>query len=160
MNSCGSHEFRQSLSRSMRDITRCYAGIELTENALPLAEDACTVHTVLEGDCRADLLLCADTALFARLARNIMCQEAVTTQDIADVATEYFNVVCGRIIALLFQQGHGSPRFRIPCFHPGRYLPEGVPDCRWDIGYNSPHNESLHLVICVGAPPVGKQTPS
>ena len=143
----------------MQDVTRRYGGIELTERQAPLTEDICTVHTVMEGDCRADLFLCADTSLLARLARNIMCQDTVTGQDIADVATEYFNVVCGRISSLLFQPGHKAPRFQAPCFHTGRYLPEREPASWWDIGYNSLHNESMHLVICLG-PPSGGQPPS
>lgn len=157
MNNNVSQEFRQSLSRSMRDITQRFGGIELTETELPLAEDACTIHTVMEGECRADLLLCADTALLTSLARNIMCQEDVTRQDIEDVATEYFNVVCGRIASLIFQAAHESSRFQIPRFHAGRYLPEYDPASRWSIGYNSPQNGSLQLIYMGGSPAACKK---
>lgn len=153
MNEWTSREFRQSVNQSMQDITRRFAGIELTETEQPLSEDTCTIHTVLEGECRADLLLCADTALLIRLARNIMCRDTVTAQDIEDVATEYFNVVCGRIARLIVQPPHSNSRFRIPRFHPGRYLPECDAASRWSIGYNNPENEGMKLIYM--GPPSG-----
>lgn len=159
MSDCVSPEFRRSLSLSMQEITRRFAGIELTEGAPSLAPDVCTVHAALEGECRADLLLCADTALFTRLARSIIGCETVTGQDIEDVATEYFNVICGHVTALLFQTAHLSSRFQIPRFHTGCPAPRFDCDRRWAIGYNSPHNESLYLV-CVAPPKEKGPTPS
>lgn len=155
MNKEISEEFRETLSRSVQEITRRFAGIELTETEQPLSEDTCTIHTVLEGEDRADLLLCADTALLIRLARNIMCRDAVTAQDIEDVATEYFNVVCGRIARLIVPPPHKNSRFRIPRFYAGTYLPEGDPASRWSIGYNNTQHESLQLIYL--GPPSGKR---
>ena len=93
------------------------------------------------------------TALLIRLARNIMCRDTVTAQDIEDVATEYFNVVCGRIARLIVQPPHSNSRFRIPRFHPGRYLPECDAASRWSIGYNNPENEGMKLIYM--GPPSG-----
>ena len=88
-------ELKHVLNCSIQDVTSRFAGIELTEGDAALSDDICTVHTILEGNCRGALLLCADTALLTRVAQKIMGSENVTLRDIEDVATEYFNVICG-----------------------------------------------------------------
>lgn len=158
MNQKISREFCQSLSGTVREVTRRFGGVELTEAERPLHDRVCTVHTVLEGRRRTHLLLCADTDLLVRLARNILGRETVTEREVEEVATEYGNVVCGRIAGLLFRAAHVPSRFQVPRFHPGRYLPEGAPAVRLKLGYHSPQNESLHL-ICMQAVEGGAGTP-
>lgn len=136
------------LNQCMREITERFAGIELLERNGTLSDDICTVHTILEGTHRAALLLCADTALLTKFAQHIMHSQSVTQQDIADVATEYFNVVCGRIAAGLFQSANISSRFHTPEFLPGQYLPEECTDCRCELNYTDEENQTARL-ICV-----------
>ena len=137
------------LNHSMQDITSRFAGIQLSEQDVVLSDDICTVHTIFEGNHQAALLLHADTALMTRLTQNILRRETVTQQDIADAATEYFNIVCGRIVAGLFQSNHISSRFQIPRFHTGRYLPENGTSCRCVLNYRGGRNQSIRL-ICMG----------
>ena len=140
------------LDRSMQDITKRFAGIQLMKDDVGLSENVCTVHTVLEGEHRAALLLHADMALLVRLAQNVMKQETVTSQDIEDVATEYFNVLCGRVAAGFFQIAHIPSRFQTPRFRPGKFIPESKSSCRHILTYNSEKDGSMQL-ICVGLPP-------
>ena len=107
------------LNRSIQDITNRFAGIQLWEQDTAPSDDICTVYTKFDGGHHAALLLCADTPLLARLARKILRSESVTSQDIEDVATEYFNIICGQVVAGLFS---GSPYIlpvSQPCFSPG-----------------------------------------
>ena len=136
------------LNQCMREITKRFAGIDLLEEEAALSDDICTVHTVLEGNQRAALLLSADTPLLIRLAQHIMHSQTVTQQDIEDVATEYFNVICGRIAAGLFQSANIASRFQTPKFFPGPYLPEESADCRCELNYTDGNNQTARL-ICV-----------
>lgn len=139
-------KIKQVLNQSMQDLTSTFAGIELSQDDSALSDDICTVHTMLEGNHQAFLVLCADTALLTRLAQNIMCQDEVTAQDIEDVATEYFNVICGGIAAGLFQVAHVSSRFQSPQFLTGRYIPEGDEACQYVLSYNGGNNEAMQLI--------------
>lgn len=135
------------LNECMREITRRFAGIELQEKNSALSDDTCTVHTVLEGPHRAALLLCADTPLLIKLAQHIMHSQSVTQQDIEDVATEYFNVICGRIVAGLFQTTKVASRFQTPQFRPGCYLPEESTNSRYVLNYTDGDNQTAHLIL-------------
>lgn len=135
------------LNQCMREITHRFAGIDLLEKNASLSNDICTVHTVLEGPHRAVILLHADTALLVKLAQNIMHSESVTQQDIEDVATEYFNVVCGRIAAGLFQSANISSRFQTPRFRTGCYVPEEPTSCHCVLQYTGGDNQNAQLVL-------------
>ena len=138
-------ELKHVLNCSIQDVTSRFAGIELTEGDAALSDDICTVHTILEGNCRGALLLCADTALLTRVAQKIMGSENVTLRDIEDVATEYFNVICGRVVAGIFQTTRVSSRFQIPRFLTGRYLPEERASCQCVLNYNGGNNERMQF---------------
>ena len=141
------HDLRSVLNHSMQDITTRFAGIQLLEQDTSLSNDVCTVHTTWEGGHRATLVLRADRSLLTRLAQAIMHAEAVTAQDIEDVSTEYFNIICGRIAGRLFQTAHISSRFQIPRFYPGSYLPDEDCGCRCELNYISDQQESVQLVF-------------
>lgn len=146
-------DLQQLLDHSIQDTTIHFGGIQLVTKNTALSEDICTVHTVLEGGHRAAILLCADTPLLARLARNILGSNTVTPKDIQDVATEYFNVLCGRISAGLFRVAHISSRFRVPHFQTGCYQPNEDPACRYVRNYSGGgNNESIQLIY-MGLPP-------
>lgn len=146
VNLLAQKELQTVLSRSVQDITCRFAGIQLWEQECPLSDDICTVYTTFDGGHHAALLLCADTPLLARLARKILHSESVTPRDIEDVATEYFNIICGQVVAGLFQAARISSRFHSPVFHLGRYLPEEKPVSRCVLNYSSHNNERIQLV--------------
>lgn len=146
MNARIKHELQAILNCSIQDITSRFAGIQLLEEDTALSDDICTVHTILEGGHPAALLLCADTALLTRLAKIIMRRENVTPQDVEDVATEYFNIICGRVAAGIFQTAHIPSRFQSPRFRTGRYLPESASACRCVLNYTSGNNERAQLI--------------
>jgi hypothetical protein len=135
------------VDQCMREITSRYAGIDLLVHNGSLSNDICTVHTVLEGQHRTVLLLCADIALMAKFAQNIMHTESVTQQDIEDVATEYFNVICGRIVAGLSKAANISSRFQVPRFRLGCYVPEEPTECCRVLYYSGGDNQNAQLTF-------------
>lgn len=139
-------ELENVLNHCMQETTSRFAGIQLLEQNGSLSDDICTVYTVLEGNCPAALLLRADTPLLTRLAQKIMHSETVSQQDIEDVATEYFNVICGRVVAGLFQTAKISSRFQTPCFRTGCYFPEDGSTCRCVLNYTDGGGENMQLV--------------
>lgn len=134
------------LNRSVQDTTNLFAGLELCEHSASLSDDICTVHTTFDGGHCGTLLLCADTALLSRLARKVMRSDAVTWQDVEDVAIEYFNIICGRLVGGLFQAAHVSSRFQIPCFRMGRYLPDENSVCKCVLNYSISEKENLQFI--------------
>ncbi|HIS64540.1 MAG TPA: chemotaxis protein CheX [Candidatus Avoscillospira avistercoris] len=140
-------ELQEIIHQCMQDTTIRFAGIDLLQEETALSDNVCTVHTTLEGGCNATLVLCADTALLTRLARIIMCSDEVTEQDVQDVAIEYFNVVCGRIAAGLYQSTRISSRFTPPRFRTGAYVPETPQSGSCVLGYSSGSNENAQLMF-------------
>lgn len=140
-------ELQDALHQCVQDTTSRFGGIHLMRKDTPLSNDVCTVHTILEGNCRTAVALCADTALLVRLARNIMCQEQVSDLDVQDVAMEYFNVICGRITAVLYETARIASRFQAPRFHTGAYIPEALPASRCVLGYSGGANENAQLIF-------------
>ena len=142
-------ELKDVLNRSIQDTTSRFAGIQLVEQNAELSDDICTVHTILEGNRRAALLLCADTALLKRLAQNILHTPQVPSQDVEDVAKEYLNIICGQVVAGLFQVARITSRFQIPNFRTGLYLPEEKADGQCVLNYDSGEHGKIRL-ICMG----------
>lgn len=147
------HELRNVLNDSIQETTTRFAGIQLLEKDASLSSDICTVHTTWEGGHKAALLMRADRTLLTRLAQLIMHAESVTPKDIEDVATEYFNIICGKIAGGLFQTAHISSRFQIPRFYPGSYLPGENSACQCVLSYISDQRESMQLVYLSPLPP-------
>lgn len=147
MKELAHHELKKVLDHSIQDTTSRYAGIQLMEQDVKLSDDICTVHTILESNHRAALLLYADTALLTRLAQNILHSERVTAQDIEDVAKEYLNIICGQVAAGLFQTARISSRFQSPSFREGFYLPEEEAACHCELNYAGGNNENVRLTF-------------
>lgn len=139
-------QLQNILNQCVQDTTTKFAGIQLLEQDECLLDDMCTVHTVLEGQCPAALLLYANTPMLTKLAQNIIHSESVSQQDIEDVATEYFNVVCGRIVAKLFQATKVPSRFQAPRFMPGCYLPDNKTPCRCVLSYTDDGSTCMQLI--------------
>ena len=146
MNLCVEQKLQDILSSSLQDTTIRFAGIRIWEDEAAPSDDICTVHTVLEARRPAALLLHADRAFLVRLAQAIMHQSVLSTRDVEDVATEYFNIVCGRVVAGLFEADHVSACFQSPCFKPGRYLPQTDSTCRCILSYAGGDHERMQLI--------------
>lgn len=110
---------RHLLDCAVQEMSCRFGGLELSQQETELSEDACTVSTVFVGEHPSAVALCADREVFVRLAQSIMGRAAVTPKDVEDVAKEYFNIICGKIVAGLFELTRTAPRFQIPRFTSG-----------------------------------------
>ena len=137
-------ELIEIFDQIMKEVTEKVSGIQLYEGAIPFGDKLSTVYAVFERGFQFGLSLCVDTALFIRLTQNIMEEEEVTPQDVADFSKEYFNVVCGNIASKLFQATKVGCRFNIPAFYPVRYEPEERQN-RLIMRYYTDQNESAQL---------------
>lgn len=122
---------QEVLDRTLRWATKKTAGIALPAGVrrppgVPEADSGglCTVYTVFQRGVGSALTLSADAALFARIARQMLCMEEVAPEDAEDCAREYFNIVCGHIAAEIYRSTNKSPRFLVPGFCRGRHAPE------------------------------------
>lgn len=118
-------KLRESLDRIIREVTESSAGIALTRGEAAPGKHICTVHIGFRKGFRSSLSLRADAALFARLAQAILQEEHITAQDLEDVAKEYFNVLCGHVLAQLYPVTRTPARFNVPAFCRGRHVMEG-----------------------------------
>lgn len=139
-------EIQNVLDQVMQDMTKRIGGICLCKRDTVLSSDMCTIYTTFEGSYRGALILCADTAFWARLARYVMQEDTVDPNDFEDLAKEYFNVVCGQIAAGLYRISHSPSRFRIPVFYMGRYIPIEDDGTQNVINYASDQNEGAQLI--------------
>lgn len=140
----------------MQEITGHMVGIQPIEREDILSEDVCTVRTTFEGGYHATLVLFLDTALLRQLTQQFMEEEEVAPEDVEDFAKEYLNVICGKVVARLFQTARISSRFRIPVFSRGRVVPDtGYPVCEHVLNYISEDNKGVqlrHQLPCPCAP--------
>lgn len=113
------------LDSAVREVTETTSGISLCQGGEPPSEDFCTVHIAFKKGFRSSLSLRADTAMLARMTQNAIQEETITPQDLEDFAKEYFNVLCGRVSAYLYQATKIASRFSVPVFRWGHFEPEG-----------------------------------
>ena len=139
-------EFQTVLDQVMQDMTKRIGGICLSKRDTILSSDMCTVYTTFEGSYQGTLILCADTTFLVRLARYVMQEDTVDPDDFEDLVKEYFNVICGQIVAGLYRISHSPSRFRIPVFYMGRYIPIEDGESQCVINYASDHNEGAQLI--------------
>lgn len=137
-------ELEQILDQALQDVTEHTAGVRLRQKDQPLGQDLCTVHITFDAGLSTSLTLCADTALLARMARNALGEEALTDQDLEDFGKEYFNILCGKIAAVLFQNTKVPARFSVPAFYRGRYAPENH-QAQFMLTYANEHQEGAQL---------------
>ena len=140
------NEILDILDRVMQDITNRMAKIYPCKPGGTLSGDVCTVCTTFDGGYHADLTLYMDTSLLVKLAQATMQVEEVTRQDIEDFTKEYFNVICGHVVARLFQATHIASRFRIPRFYAGVHPPDGEGTLCCVLSYVSGSNERTQLI--------------
>ena len=139
-------EIQNVLDQVMQDMTKRIGGICLCKRDTILSSDMCTVYTTFEGSYQGTLILCADTTFLVRLARYVMQEDTVDPDDFEDLVKEYFNVICGQIVAGLYRISHSPSRFRIPVFYMGRYIPIEDGESQCVINYASDHNEGAQLI--------------
>ena len=141
------------LDRVMQEITGRMVGIQPIERADILSEDVCTVCTTFEGGYHGTLVLFLDTALLRRLTQQAMEAEEVAQEDVEDFAKEYLNVICGMVVARLFQTARISSRFRIPVFRVGRWAPDaGQHVSEYVLNYISEDNQGVQLLHQLACP--------
>lgn len=131
--------------QTLRDITESMAGIRLYQVNAPPEGSTCTVYMPFEKGLRFVLAFQANTPMFVRLTRHILRGDEVTFQDLEDFTKEYYNVLCGHIIARLFQETRVALRFGIPDFCIGEYRPEGYQE-QFAICYSSDRGEAARLI--------------
>lgn len=139
-------EIQNVLDQVMQDMTKRIGGICLCKRNTILSSDMCTVYTTFEGSYHGTLILCADTTFLIRLARYVMQEDIVDPNDLEDLAKEYFNVICGQVVAGLYRISHCPSRFRIPVFYMGRYIPIEDGGAQYVINYASDQNEGAQLI--------------
>lgn len=117
-------QLEKMLDKAVREVTEKTAGVQLHLDSVPPDGDLCTVHITFKKGFHSCLTLCADKAMLTRMARQVIRQDLVSAEDLEDFSKEYFNILCGRIAALLFQATKVPTRFSVPSFHRGRFEPE------------------------------------
>ena len=144
-------KLREGLDRIIRDVTQASAGIALVPGEAKPGNHICTVHIGFRRGFHSSLTFRADAALFARMAQSMLKVEQVTPEDLEDVGTEYFNVLCGHIATALYKATNVSARFSVPSFHWGSYSPKDHTE-QFVIRYSSGQNEAAELVHHIPAP--------
>ena len=138
-------ELEVMLDQAVREVTEQAAGVQLFPSGEQLGKDLCTVHITFSKGFHTSLTLCADTALLDRLARNALGEESLTQQDVEDFGKEYFNILCGKIAAVLFRNTKVPARFSVPAFYHGRYIPEDH-RTQFMLTYADEHQEGAQLI--------------
>lgn len=117
-------ELETMLDHAVREVTEQTAGVRLCQSGEAIGGELCTVHISFRKGFHTSLTLYAETELLARMARNTMGLERLDDQDLEDFSKEYFNILCGKIAAILFRTTKVPARFSVPVFYRGRYEPE------------------------------------
>lgn len=138
-------ELEELLDQAVREVTEQAAGVRLYPSGESLGEDLCTVHISFNKGFHTSLSLCADTALLSRMARNALGEEELTSQDLEDFGKEYFNILCGKIAAVLFRTTKVPARFSVPVFYRGRYTPKDH-RMQFMLTYADDHREGAQLI--------------
>ncbi len=144
-------ELENVLDQITRRVTEESTGIRLIPGGPDPTEDVYTVHVRFCRGFHSSLSFRTDSALLTRLTQSMLQEEQVTLQDLEDVAKEYFNVLCGHIVAALFKATRVTARFSVPSFHRGSYSPEGHTE-QFVIHYSSDRGEAALLVHHIPAP--------
>lgn len=143
-NNLSQERLEELLDQAVREVTEQTAGVRLCRSGEPPDGDLCTVYISFHKGFHSSLSLCADAALLSRMAQNAMYTDTVSPQDLEDFSKEYFNILCGKIAALLFQATQVAARFSVPSFHRGRYVPEDRL-CQFVLTYSGGERQSAQL---------------
>lgn len=144
-------KLEQILDQALQNVTEQTAGVRLYQGDQPLGEDLCTVHVTFDKGFSTSLTLCADTGLLTRMARNSFHEDEVDAEDLEEFTKEYFNVLCGKIAAAMFQATQISAHFGPPAFYHRRYEPEGQ-EVQFVLTYSDGRREGAQLIHHVPDP--------
>lgn len=144
-------ELAKLLDEAVREVTEQTAGVQLFPGGETPVENLCTVHITFSRGFHTSLSLCADTRLLFRMARNALQEEDLTQQDLEDFCKEYFNILCGKIAAILFRTTKVPARFSVPAFYHGRYTPKNH-QTQFMLTYADEQKESAQLMHHVPQP--------
>ena len=137
-------ELEEVFDQAVREVTEKTAGVQLCSCEEPPDGELYTVHTAFKKGFSSSLSLCADTDVLERMTRSVVRTETVTSQDMEDFAKEYFNLLCGKIAAALFQTTRVASRFGLPTVHQGHYEPEGHQQ-QFALNYSAGQQEGMQL---------------
>ena len=141
-------ELSALLDEITRAITRREAGIclSLMETAPEGPEDnPGTVYITFERGMDGFLSVCADEALFVRLAQGMIGTNDLPPEVVEEVAKEYLNVLGGHVLSRLFQAVGLPARFSVPGFRRGAYVPEDLGE-HIVLDYTGDQGERLRLL--------------
>ena len=103
------------------EITQQVAKINLTGNPTLSNQDPtklCSVQTVLDGLYHEKWEFCADREFFHRVTENMMESKSDDPTDLEEYSKEFFNVLCGHLVAEIFRYTKVPTRFEVPSFAP------------------------------------------
>lgn len=138
-------ELETMLDKTVREVTAKTAGMSLHQDKATQGSQLCTVHIEFRKGFHSSLTLCADTSMFVRMTSNAIHGQRITPQVVEDFVKEYFNVLCGRISAILYRTTHISSRFSVPAFYAGRFEPEGKTQ-QFVLNYSNEQQEGAQLI--------------
>lgn len=144
-------KLEQILDQALQNVTEQTAGVRLYQGDQPLGEDLCTVHVTFDKGFSTSLTLCADTGLLTRMACHSFHEDAVDAEDLEEFTKEYFNVLCGKIAAAMFQTTQIAAHFGPPAFYHRRYEPEGQ-EVQFVLTYSDGQREGAQLIHHVPDP--------
>ena len=111
-------ELSPIMERVACEVTRHVGQLELRpvlDENFPAETGGCQVQTTLYGGYHSRITLTSNYLFFFNLAKNMM-EESPTLEDVADYAVEYFNVLCGHIVAEIFRVTGVTAKFCGPIF--------------------------------------------
>ena len=138
-------KLEEMLDKAVREVTEKTAGVHLHLGSMSPAGELCTVHITFKKGFQSSLTLYADSSMLARMTRSVIRKERVSAQDLEDFSKEYFNILCGRVAALLYKATKVPARFGVPSFHQGRYKPEGQ-RAQFALNYADDYREGAQLI--------------
>ncbi len=138
-------ELETMLDKAVREVTAKTAGMSLRQDNALHGGQLCTVYIEFRKGFHSSLTMCADASMFVRMTSNAIHGERITPQVIEDFVKEYFNVLCGRISAVLYRTTKISSRFSVPAFYAGRFEPEGQRQ-QFVLNYSNEQQEGAQLI--------------
>ena len=137
-------ELKEMLDGIVRGVTERTAGTTLFPGGELRGERLCSVYITFSRGFHTSLSLCADVPLLIRMARNALELEEPTPQELEDFCKEYFNIICGKIAAVLFRNTKVPARFSVPRFYEGRFTPEDQ-QTQFTLTYTDEHREGVQV---------------
>ncbi len=138
-------ELETMLDTAVREVTAKTTGMRLHQDDASQGSQLCTVHIEFRKGFHSSLTLCADASMFVRMTSNAIHGQRITPQVVEDFVKEYFNVLCGRISAILYRTTKISSRFSVPAFYAGRFEPEGKKQ-QFVLNYSNEQQEGAQLI--------------